>query len=140
MPAPPPAVRAYLAAQPPAHRAALMKLRAQILAAAPGAIEKISYGMPAFARDGRFLLSIAGFREHCSLFAGYSGTALARESGLAGFEVNDKGTIRFSPDRSIPARLVAKIVKLRLAENAALSAARAAKGARKKTARKQKPA
>jgi len=70
MRAPPPNVRAYLAAQPPTHRAALERVRAHVLAAAPDATETISYGMPAFVREGKAFLWIGGFRHHCSVFPG----------------------------------------------------------------------
>ena len=42
--------------------------RKTIKAAAPKATEKISYQMPAFEENGRFLVSYAAFKNHCSLF------------------------------------------------------------------------
>lgn len=137
MRAPPPAVKAYFAKQPPPHRAALLKLRAQILPLVPDASEKLSYGMPAVVHQGRVVVYVAGWRAHCSLFAGYEGTKLARESGLSGFDVNDKGTIRFSPDKPLPARLVKAIVKLRLGEIDTAAAARSKKRAKKRPAPKK---
>src|SRR2546426_6488959 len=48
----PSSVAAYLRAVPPAPRAALQKLRKTIKAAAPEAIEVISYGIPMFKHHG----------------------------------------------------------------------------------------
>jgi uncharacterized protein YdhG (YjbR/CyaY superfamily) len=111
-------VEDYLAALPEAPRAALEKLRATIRAAAPDATETISYQMPAFKQDGRFLVSYAAFKDHCSLFpASY---AVMEELGedLAPY-ISGKGTIRFTVRKPLPSALVKKIVKLRLRENAA---------------------
>jgi len=49
-------------------RVALEKLRKTIKAAAPQATETISFQMPAFKDRGRFLVSHAAFKDHCSLF------------------------------------------------------------------------
>ena len=48
-------VDAWLARLAPEPRAAMGKLRAQIHAAAPGAEECISYGMPAFKLHGHLV-------------------------------------------------------------------------------------
>ncbi|MHB8585093.1 MAG: iron chaperone [Thermoplasmatota archaeon] len=134
MPRRPPAdVRAYLAKTPPLQRGALERLRAQILAAAPEAEEKVSYGIPGFFHHGR-LVWVAAFRDHCSFFAMYTGAGIAKRSGLSGFTVS-KGTIRFAPDHPLPARLVRKIVRARVAENEA----RASKGT-PRAPRKARPA
>jgi uncharacterized protein YdhG (YjbR/CyaY superfamily) len=93
-------------------RAALEKLRQTIRAAAPGAEECIAYGVPAFRLGGKFLVGFGAGANHCSFYPG--GTAMApyaRE--LAGFDTS-KGTIRFQPDRGLPAALVRKIVRSRV--------------------------
>ena len=46
----------YFAALPADQRAALEKIRKQILAIAPGAEEHLSYGLPAFKLNGHPLL------------------------------------------------------------------------------------
>jgi uncharacterized protein YdhG (YjbR/CyaY superfamily) len=113
----PRSVDAYLAALPDEPRAALEKLRKTIRAAAPQATERISYQMPAFYDQGRFLVSYAAFKEHCSLFpASYAVMEDLGEELKPYF--SGKGTLQFTPDKPIPAGLVKKIVKARLAENA----------------------
>jgi uncharacterized protein YdhG (YjbR/CyaY superfamily) len=104
----------YLDGVPDDKRAALERLRAQIRAAAPDAIETISYGMPAFKLDGRYFVGFSATKEHCSFYAGKAPTvALADE--LAGYRLW-KGTINFKPDEPLPAELVAKLVGVRVAE------------------------
>ena len=116
-------VEAYLADLSPKQRVVLQTLRDQIKRAAPDATETISYGMPAFREGGRFLVSYNAYKEHCSL---YPGTGRMQE--LFGDELEPflagKGTLRFTPDRPIPAALVKKIVRVRLEENEAARRAR----------------
>jgi uncharacterized protein YdhG (YjbR/CyaY superfamily) len=116
----PASVEAYLAACPEDSRAALEHLRAMIMAAAPEATETISYQMPAFRAHGRMLVWMGAFRDHCSLFPGSMAIIAAHKDELAGYRVA-KGTIQFRPDNPLPAAVVEKIVKARLAENAARS-------------------
>ena len=104
-------------AQVPARfRPTLERLRKTIRAAAPEAEEVISYKMPAFRQNG-MLVYFAAFEDHCSLFA-VSSEVRRKLPALKPF-VSGRGTLRFTAERPLPARLVARIVKLRLAENAA---------------------
>ncbi len=113
----PASVDAYLAALPADQRDALERLRQAIRAAAPQATEGIAYGMPAFRQDGRFLVSFAAFREHCSLFPA-SGAVVDALGGRLRGRLSGKGTIRFRVDDPLPADVVARIVEVRLAETA----------------------
>ena len=111
----PTSVEDYLAALPEAPRAALEKLRKTIKAAAPEAAETISYQMPAFKLHGRFLVSYAAFKNHCSLFP-YSAKVMDLcKAELETYETS-KGTIRFPVDRPLPAPVIRKIVKTRIEE------------------------
>jgi uncharacterized protein YdhG (YjbR/CyaY superfamily) len=124
----PTSVEEYLAALPKESRVALQKLRNTIKAAAPEATETISYQMPAFKDHGRFLVSYAAFKDHCSLFPASYAVMEALGEELKPY-VFGKGTLRFTADRPIPAALVRRIVKKRIEENAALRRrGRAAKG------------
>jgi ribosomal-protein-alanine N-acetyltransferase len=102
----------YLAALPPEQRAALEKLRKAILAAAPRAEECISYQLPAFRLDGKMLVWFGATKKHCAFYPGAVVQALADE--LSEYETS-KGTIRFQPDHPLPAALVRKLVKARIA-------------------------
>jgi uncharacterized protein YdhG (YjbR/CyaY superfamily) len=101
----------YLAGVEPGARATLEKLRKMIKAAAPKAIEVISYGIPTFKLGGKMLVSYAAFTNHCSFFPG----AIINEfpEVLKTYETS-KGTIRFPTDKPLPAALVKKIVKARI--------------------------
>jgi uncharacterized protein YdhG (YjbR/CyaY superfamily) len=105
----------YIARVPEPARSTLKKVRAAIRAAAPpDAIETISYRIPAFKYKG-MLAWYAAFSDHCSLFPGASGIA-ALASDLKKYSVS-KGTIRFPIDKPLPAALIKKLVKARVAEN-----------------------
>ena len=107
----------YLAGQSADQRAALQKLRKAIRAAAPKAEECISYSLPAFRLEGKVLVGYGARPNHCAFYPMSSATVPAFEKELAGFETS-KGTIRFQPDHPLPAALVRKLVKARIAENA----------------------
>ena len=104
----------YLATVSDDHRAALEKLRKQIRAAAPKAEECISYQVPTFKQNG-MLVSFAAFKDHCSFFPG-AAPIEAHKDELKNFQMS-KGTIRFQPDKPIPAGLIRTIVKERVAQN-----------------------
>jgi uncharacterized protein YdhG (YjbR/CyaY superfamily) len=98
-------------------RAALEKLRRAIQSAAPKAEECISYGIPAFRLGGRLLVAFGAAANHCAFYPG-SFPVKAHEDELKAYDTS-KGTIRFRTDRPLPATLVRKLVKSRIAEHAA---------------------
>ena len=105
----------YLAGLEAEKRSALEKVRRAIQAAAPRAEECISYGMPAFRLDGKL---IAGFRaatDHCSYHPMSGDTVATLRKELAGYSTST-GTIRFPARKGLPAALVRKLVKARIAE------------------------
>jgi uncharacterized protein YdhG (YjbR/CyaY superfamily) len=106
----------YLVPLSSENRAALEKLRGAIRAAAPGAEECISYGIPAFRLGGRMLMAFGAAVNHCAFYPG----ALPLETHKKALKAYDtsKGTIRFQADRPLPATLVRKLVKTRIAERA----------------------
>ncbi len=105
----------YLARVPEPARSTLNKMRALIRSVAPPeATETISYGIPAFKYKG-MLVWFAAFSNHCSLFPG-SSVIEAFKNELKGFSTS-KGTIHFPVDKPLPAALVKKLVKARVAQN-----------------------
>jgi len=125
----------WLSRLAPVPRAALEKLRAQIHAAAPGAEEKISYGQPTFVLHGH-LVAFGAFKKHLSFFP-MSSSIIAKFPEAAPFATSS-GTLQFQPERLLPAALVKKIVKARLAQNLELASERAAAKKKKKVAARKK--
>src|SRR5664279_1832535 len=107
-------VEEYLAGVPEPARTTLSKIRAVIRSAVPAeATEVISYGVPTFKYNGP-VIWYAAFSNHCSLFP----TAAVIEKfkdELKNYRTS-KGTIQFPVDKPLPAYMVKKMVKARLAE------------------------
>ena len=106
----------YLAGVSAEQRATLEKLRQTVRAAAPKAEECISYGLAAFRLNGRPLVALGASANHCAFYAMNSTTVEAFREQLKRFETS-KGTIRFAVEKPLPASLVKKMVKARMAEN-----------------------
>jgi uncharacterized protein YdhG (YjbR/CyaY superfamily) len=105
----------YLAGVPQPARSTLDKIRVAIRSAVPPeATEIISYGIPAFKHKG-VLVWFAAFSNHCSFFPTAS-VIEAFQNELKGFSTS-KGTIHFPTDKPLPAALVKKMVKLRVAQS-----------------------
>jgi uncharacterized protein YdhG (YjbR/CyaY superfamily) len=110
----PKSVDEYLARVPEPARSTLNKIRAAIRSAAPPeAIETISYSIPAFKYKG-VLMWFAAFSNHCSLFP-TAAVIEAFNKELKGFSIS-KGTIQFPTDKPLPASLVKKMVRARVAQ------------------------
>jgi uncharacterized protein YdhG (YjbR/CyaY superfamily) len=117
------AVEAYLAKVPEPARSTLEKVRAAIRSAVPqGAEECLSYSMPAFRYKGA-LVAYAAFKQHCSFFP-MSGRVLDEFADEVKNYRTAKGTLQFAQDKPLPAALVKKMVKARVAQNDAKTAAK----------------
>lgn len=84
-------INAYIAAFPAGTQAMLQELRAVIRAAAPDAVETMSYAIPTFDLNGRHRVHFAGCK-----------TA--------------KGSVQFPLDRPLPMELIARMVAFRVQE------------------------
>jgi len=112
----PKTVEEYLARVPEPARSTLNKMRAVIRSVVPReTTEVLSYGIPTF-RYQRMLVALAAFKDHCS-FSPLGSSALDEfKEELQEFRVS-KGTLHFALDKPLPAALVKKIVKARIAQN-----------------------
>jgi uncharacterized protein YdhG (YjbR/CyaY superfamily) len=104
----------YIAALPQDQADALTRLRATVAAAAPDAVEAVSYSMPAFKLGKRVLIYYAAFKDHLSLFPA-SGTVMHKVPALHEY-FTGKGTLQFTPDHPLPDDVVRQIVAQRRAE------------------------
>lgn len=111
-------VEDYFASVPEEARATLEKLRKTIKATVPKAVEVIWYQIPTFKLNERPLVSIAAFKNHCSLFPMSYAVLNAYKDELESYYTS-KGTIRFSLDQPLPTGLVKKVVKARIEEHEA---------------------
>ena len=105
----------YLDRLPVDQRAALQKLRKTIRAAAPKAEECISYQIPSFRLNG-MLVGFGATPNHCAFYPMSSTTLEVYKKDLKNHDAS-KGTIRFQAVKPLPASLVRKLVKARIAEN-----------------------
>jgi uncharacterized protein YdhG (YjbR/CyaY superfamily) len=117
MSAKPKTIDDYLARVSVPQRAALEKLRRDIKAAAPAAEECISYDIPGYCLGSRLLVSFGAAKNHCAFYPG-AHPIRAHEDELIGYDLA-KGTIRFPADKPLPAGLVKKLVKTRMAQQTA---------------------
>lgn len=105
-------IDSYLSTLPDEARATLEELRQTIKAAAPDAVEAISYGMPGFKYKGVGLISFAAWKNHCAV---YGANADVPPDELAGYDTS-KGTIRFPLGEPLPRALVKTLVGARIAK------------------------
>ena len=109
-------VDAFLAALSEEDQAAsLQALRRTIAAAAPEAVESISYGVPAFKYRGRSFVSFGAGKNHCAFYVQSPAVMDAHRAELAAYDTS-KGTVRFAPDAPLPDALVTKLVRARIDE------------------------
>jgi uncharacterized protein YdhG (YjbR/CyaY superfamily) len=106
----------YLATVSGPRRIALDKLRRTIRTIVPEAEECISYGIPAFRLGGAVVAGFSATTKGCSYFP-FSGSTLGTLAGeLRGYE-QTKSALHFGPDEPLPAVLVRKLIKTRIAES-----------------------
>ncbi len=105
----------YIATFPDNMQKILEELRSTIKAAAPDAGETISYNIPTFTLNGKYLIYFAGWKNHISLYPIPIGTDAFNKQ--VSKYVEGKGTLQFPIDKPLPMKLIAKIVKLKVAEN-----------------------
>ena len=108
-------VLAYLAALPADARRSLQRLRRDVKAAAPGAEDSISYGLPALRLNGRPLVCYKATRSHCSFHHLSSAVIRAHAKELKPYSTSP-GTVRFAPGKALPVALVRKLVRTRIGE------------------------
>jgi uncharacterized protein YdhG (YjbR/CyaY superfamily) len=107
-------IEEYIASFPEDVQKIMQKLREVIKTAAPEAGEKISYNMPTFTLNGRYLVYFAGWKNHIAFYGAPRGNPEFKED-LSAYE-SGAGTLQFPYDKPIPYDLITKIVIFRVAE------------------------
>ncbi|KQY38433.1 MULTISPECIES: iron chaperone [Nocardia] len=95
-------VATYLAELPQDRREALTRLRDLCLQELPGFTEVMSYGMPAYERDGTGEVAFASQKQYISVYVLRSDVRAAFADRLAGRDMG-KGCLRFrkEPDYTL---------------------------------------
>jgi uncharacterized protein YdhG (YjbR/CyaY superfamily) len=104
----------YIASQPPEMHDLLRKVRDTIQKAAPGAVESISYAMPAFKFNGKPLVYFALNKSHLGFYATPSANIAFTEE-LKDYK-SSKGAIQFPLNKPVPYSLIRKMVQFKLKE------------------------
>lgn len=105
----------YIAQLPDDQARALEELRSKVAAAAPDAVEAISYSMPAFKLGKRVLVYYAAFKDHLSLFPA-SGSVMDKLGAELQSHFTGRGTLQFTPDKPIPDDVIRQIIAIRREE------------------------
>ncbi|HET7292781.1 MAG TPA: DUF1801 domain-containing protein [Vicinamibacteria bacterium] len=116
----------YLAAQPEPARAVLQRVRAIIRKAVPGAEEAISYQIPVFKLQGAYVVYLAGWKEHYSIYPAPDRLVASFKGALLPYKAS-KGTLRFPLSEPVPTKLIERIAKFLAKEARERVKAKAAK-------------
>ena len=111
----PTSVDGYLSQLDPERRAALEKLRGQILRLVPSAEPCISYSMPAFRVGGKVVAGFLATNAGCSYYPHSGRTLQTLAPQLAAYS-KTSGALHFETRRGLPLALVRQLIQVRLAE------------------------
>lgn len=109
-------VDAFIKASPKKTQAKLKELRQIVRSVAPKAEEKISYKMPVYKYNDKWLVGFAGFQKHIGFYAMTGLFFDSYKKELKNYKIS-KGAIQFSLDKPLPAALIKKLLKARMKEN-----------------------
>ena len=109
-------IDAYISNYPKDVQEILEKVRMTIRENAPGADEKISYGIPTFYLKGN-LVHFAAYKRHIGFYPTSSGIEKFQKE-LSVYK-GAKGSVQFPLDQPIPYDLIGEIVRFRVKENLA---------------------
>jgi uncharacterized protein YdhG (YjbR/CyaY superfamily) len=98
----------YIASFPADVQEQLQGVRRAMRAAAPGTEEAISYGIPTFTLDGRYLMYFAGWKRHISVYP-IPEVDAQLDKEIDRFKAG-KGTLRFPLNEPIPYDLIGRLV------------------------------
>lgn len=102
----------YLKNIPALQRAELERVRRIITQTVPDATEVITYGLPGFKYDGKYLVAFGAYKDHFSIFPA-SHAIEAEKQALTEYKIS-KGTVQYTQTKLIPESLIIKLVTHRL--------------------------
>ena len=117
----PKSIDSYIKTFPKDVQVLLIKVRRSIRAAAPKAVEVISYNMPAFKQHG-MLVYFAAFKSHVGLYPPVRGNT-ALQKAVAKY-AGPKGNLKFPYADPLPLALIGRIVRHQVKQDLARAAAR----------------
>ncbi len=107
----------YIESFPVEVRSILEQVRQAIHQTAPAAEESISYQIPTFKLDGKYLVYFSGWKNHISLYPQPVSTGSLDEE-LTPYK-SGRGTLKFPLEKPLPLDLVRKVVAALIADNQA---------------------
>ena len=107
-------VAAYINAAPKEARKKLREMRSAIRTAAPGAVEGLKWGMPAYSYR-RILVIFGGFKRHIGFYPTTSAVKAFADQ-LKRFVVS-RGAVQFPLEKPLPLALIRKITAFRVRES-----------------------
>jgi uncharacterized protein YdhG (YjbR/CyaY superfamily) len=106
----------YIRAQPKGAQPVLRRVRSIIRKAVPGAVEVISYQLPAYRlAEGPRVLYFAAWKQHYSLYPASDELVAAFRGALTPYRVS-KGTLRFPLSEPVPLKLIERVAKFQARE------------------------
>lgn len=98
----------YIKSFPKPLQAKLEELRRIIKEEIPNTEETMSYKMPTYKLDGKYVVYFAAWKKHISLYP-FSSTMEGIE-GISDYKTSGKGTLQFPIDKPLPTRIIREIV------------------------------
>jgi uncharacterized protein YdhG (YjbR/CyaY superfamily) len=108
----------YISNLPAEVQEKMNRIRKTIKENAPDAVEKMSYGMPAYTQNG-MLLYFAAHKNHIGFYPLVSAIKVFKDE-LAEYHCS-KGTVQFPHSKPLPLDLIKEIVIFRVNENAIIA-------------------
>ena len=101
----------YIGSFPGEVQPVLEAVRAAIRAVVPDTEERISYGIPTFMLDGRYVVYFSGWKRHVSVYPipdtrGDAAFGRDLKPFMAG-----KGTLKFALDEPLPLELIGRVAR-----------------------------
>lgn len=104
----------YISGFPDEISVLLNQIRDCIHNTAPNAIESINYNMPAFKVGDTILVYFSAFKNHIGFYA-LPNVNVAFKQELSTYKTG-KGSIQFPLDKTLPLKLIIKLVQFRMSE------------------------